>query len=1302
MQINADAALTDSRLGGRPLILLGEAGSGKSELLRRWAGEQVATARQVMNGWPLTQGRSFVDGLDEVAGLNDGDALSALLGKLKAQRNTDFVIACRVADWRTAAGTATIKEWTGVKPVELTINPLERGEIFDFLQQRHGLAREDAETVVTHYEERGLQDWLGSPQTLGMLAGLIGEGKRPETIGDLFRLFVDATWLEHRRQDTALARASKREVLDALGALFAALIVGGYDALTIAPGATRFTSDLPLSECKALPGIRNLSDDQLIAFLGCRLVKGTGNDRFTYQHRRIGEFLGARWLAEQATTDALRKRVLSALQHGGIVPSSLRGLWGWLADNIRLAEDVIKTDPLAVIDYGDADSLAPKYARALLVEIERAEDASQSFGWREYRAASLAQSALSSDLERVLSEPGDKRFWTQFILLQQMRDSETVSRHRVTLRRLMLDPTRPFSTREAAAEALADHGALDDWPALVRRLADSDTKDSVRLALVMMRNSKVGLTLTDTEFAETAFAYSGLTSRFAGSREVGILGLYAYRSNEVISDDRLDGMLDALSNCAGRYLSENRNTNAWDVERLFFALLHRRLDLEHIDADRLWEWLRQPLYNRHDTDRDEQIRLKNWLLTNYVERRELQCKVLDSCTGDPRSLRWLLHEITPGLHPTIDDVIFLLNWLPEADARWSELIWWAPVGEAGAEAREAATRHVRTEEDRQLLRNHAFPLPSTLDQKHRRWEKQREREKRHQRKKRREQFLANRERLQSGVSGALAGPAQIYMGRSYEIDQDLPPEARIGAWIGEDLQTDALEGFEAFLKADPPPPPSASEIAESHAEGRYWHTALILSAALAERQRTGRDLTDLTTERVQAGLFAERVAFLDDNTWNSLRNVLIEELKSRSAWADTARLFIEPQLRRRSTNVYWLWHVLASVDGTMLAAEWLRKFPRISAESEEEMIDQLLREGSEASRKVLTEIALRRRKQRLDARRQRNWQTVEFLLGTKSPLLLRSTVAGDANFLWVLRDRMIRRGGSSGSNPSPELLAAIVTTFAPLWPRAPHPSGVMSGDVNPWDATDFIGGCLNALAADVSREATLALTSMVQVDFGYGKRIKSSIADQRRARANAEWKAHNVLELAKLVTDGPPIDHADLQQEVLAALDVVQDKIRSSSEDVWRNFYANLETLEHQKEDWCSDQLVTLLNQSNRGIVFEREKHFGDNREGDISCTSKGMVVAVECKGQWHRDLWTAYEGQLAQQQAADWRAGGYGIYVVYWFGEKTGTVIGPPRGSGIVKPRNAAQLEEALQDRIRTAGLNKIAVKVLDFSRSS
>ena len=60
----------------------------------------------------------------------------------------------------------------------------------------------------------------------------------------------------------------------------------------------------------------------------------------------------------------------------------------------------------------------------------------------------------------------------------------------------------------------------------------------------------------------------------------------------------------------------------------------------------------------------------------------------------------------------------------------------------------------------------------------------------------------------------------------------------------------------------------------------------------------------------------------------------------------------------------------------------------------------------------------------------------------------------------------------------------------------------------------------------------------------------------------------------------------------------------------------------------------------------------------------------------------------------------GYGIYVVFWFGKHVHPLVGPPKGSRLDKPQSQAELQDALDQYIRDAGLTNIAVKVLDVSR--
>ena len=218
----------------------------------------------------------------------------------------------------------------------------------------------------------------------------------------------------------------------------------------------------------------------------------------------------------------------------------------------------------------------------------------------------------------------------------------------------------------------------------------------------------------------------------------------------------------------------------------------------------LWSWLQDSKSDRYSSAHEERDWLNGWLKQNEGVRRQLQRKVLDACLAKPRSLWWRLQEVAPGLKPTDDDVIDLLGYLPEGDARWAEAIWLAPPREQGERVRVAALRHVLTESDQLRLKEHADPSPLPVDPEHRDWQERQDREQRKRKESARSVYLGERERMRRGDWGVLAGPAQVYMGCSHEGEKGLPPQDRIGRWIGEDLQADAFAGFEAFLTASPP------------------------------------------------------------------------------------------------------------------------------------------------------------------------------------------------------------------------------------------------------------------------------------------------------------------------------------------------------------------------------------------------------------------------------------------------------------------------------------------------------------------
>ncbi|MBC8057964.1 MAG: hypothetical protein H7Y61_15435 [Rhizobiales bacterium] len=103
---------------GSSLVLLGEAGMGETALTEwlDWQdGYRQCTAKQLIRhanpAALLGNARVLViDALDEVRAQRDGDAVDLVLTALGRLGHPQFVLSCRVADWRSATGIEAIRQ----------------------------------------------------------------------------------------------------------------------------------------------------------------------------------------------------------------------------------------------------------------------------------------------------------------------------------------------------------------------------------------------------------------------------------------------------------------------------------------------------------------------------------------------------------------------------------------------------------------------------------------------------------------------------------------------------------------------------------------------------------------------------------------------------------------------------------------------------------------------------------------------------------------------------------------------------------------------------------------------------------------------------------------------------------------------------------------------------------------------------------------------------------------------------------------------------------------------------------------
>ncbi|KGF81871.1 hypothetical protein IA69_09865 [Massilia sp. JS1662] len=1291
--------LTQAELRPRvePLVILGEAGMGKSYLLEWLAQPEdfaLCTARQLLirhnPATLLGDARVLViDALDEVSAQKDGEAVDLVLKKLGELGYPQFVLSCRVADWRSATGLEAIREQYDEQPLELHLEPFTDDDAIAFLGDRLGI--ETAHNVVAHFNHRGLQGLLGNPQTLELVARVAGKGDLPETRGELFRSAIEVLRVEHR--DAKIDNQPAREVgLDAAGAAFAGLIMTGSEAIVRTAAMNGTTAALQLAEIERLPG-----GDGVRSVLDTRLFKAVGADRFTYWHRSIGEFLGAYWLSKLANSRKKRARLLSLFHSQQLVPASLRGIHAWLALDPALAPAVIAADPMGVIEYGDADTLGIQNARLLLNSLKELSIANPRFrDWRPYSVKSIVQPGLVEDL-RALMSSRDAPFGLRLLVVESVKASPVISALAKELHALILDPSMEFAIRRASGVALVEMEGIN-WQGIMQMLYSLNDKLSVRLALELM--DKIG----DAAFDDNLIVNLVIAYALQNDKTIGVLSRVK-RSLPVL---RLESILNCyvkaikgLGKLAARHGKE-------ELTDFAYSLISRRVAAGNVAPAKLWEWL-EPFEESSGYDRDARTRLATLIENDHELRRTVQRLVLLE-NHARHSIHARVHRLSmlsTGLTPSPQDLVELLQALDPGntkDERWREIVqFMRHEGDIGAEVREAAKPFTRHRPDLlRWLERLAQPRPSRWQIRYARRQEKRRRREAWERARIQKEYIDNIDKVRAGNFASIIDPALAYLRYFHNIGSDsVPAHARIEEWLGSDVNEAAQIGFEHFLMHGPEVP-SPDEIVTGLIEGHHYYAASILVVALAERRRLGASLDDVTDERLLTCLFELRRSKVDNDAGiDGLEEWVEAAVRARGLWNEAMRRYHEPQLRARRNPVDGLYTLMrdpaTAQDTADLAADWLRSFDDLPVEAETELVDRLIRAGRYD---VLRSAAHAKQSFLSDAQR-RNWDAIEFITDFDVTVARLGQQLIEPDLLWHIRDRTSGAHRDQGPALNTAQLEWLISTFRGLWPFVSRQSGTSVGDMNSWDATEYIASLISRLGNDASVAASDALSRLAKAsNDGYSETIKAVAAEQQRIRVESAYAPPTLDALNAIARDAQPASAADLQAYMVDELEIVQAKIRSDDAESWRGFFDD-DGVPHDEER-CRDHLLGLLRQGSQEVTLEPETHVAADKEVDITCSAGLLRMPIEIKGQWHPELWRAADKQLAALYTRDWRADDHGIYLILWFGPDVPPnkkLYSPPRG--VPTPQTPDQLRDLLTAGSSAARDGLVKVVVLDLSRN-
>ena len=242
-----------------------------------------------------------------------------------------------------------------------------------------------------------------------------------------------------------------------------------------------------------------------------------------------------------------------------------------------------------------------------------------------------------------------------------------------------------------------------------------------------------------------------------------------------------------------------------------------------------------------------------------------------------------------------------------------------------------------------------------------------------------------------------------------------------------------------------------------------------------------------------------------------------------------------------------------------------------------------------------------------------------------------------------------------------------------------------------------------ALADDASAAATEALEALRTMPDAEPWRPAITDATERQARKRRafEYRQHDISQVVKTLGNGPPANASDLAALVFDELKDLAFKMRDGNTSPWRQHW-NTDRHKHpthpKHEDLCRDALLDDLQErlERLGIDAAAEGVYVNDKRSDIRVSYAGFNVPVEIKRSNHADVWTAVHDQLIAKYTRDRRAAGYGIYLVFWFGN---TEKCPPTKCAGWTPDAAEDVRSRILESLDFRERRLISVCVADVS---
>lgn len=1308
-------------------VLLGEPGSGKTESFRKESevtGGRCLTIGEFLllddlsslNGVTL-----YLDGLDEVRASGAGESvLTQIRLRLQKLGNPPFRLSCRAADWRGESDRAEI---AGALPdgrfATLQLEPLSADDVLVILKENHGLP--DPEKFVESARAHRIAELLDNPKTLELLAKSFGAGRFPETRQDTYERACEQLAREDskaRRDKTRHSAPSVERILDAAGHLCAVALLA--DEAGIALDSEASGPGYPVLD-RFRP-----ADLQVARWaLGRKLFRASSaEERMMPNHRSIAEYLAARWLAGRIGHDGLPLgRVLNLLVGlDGLPVAGLRGLYAWLALlSTEARPRLIDADPLTVVVYGDIKPMPAEDKRRILGGLRRAAESPAAFRWEARGTAAfgaLVDRDLLDDFQTGLADADRSNGAQSYAdcLLDALRYGEPLPELSPILKRIVEDDSRWGVIRKDALHAWLRNAATEDAVALLDAIETGRVRDS--------DDELAGLLL--------GWLYPGrmpagrLWTYLHVPKAKNLIGTYTrFWEHQVPTRAPSSDLPILLDTMASDPQKAAKTLVGFNLRRFCGRLLARAVEEygDRVGDERLFDWLTFGGDENHTTrEESERAKIAAWIGARPDRYKGLLGVAFRRCDGVEHA-RSCIYAKERRLHGATPPGDLGLWHLDQVDRTGDEILAqehlaravFALMRETGHQGlslerfEDWAERHP----DRRDWLNPLLAWDWSPDDWHA--EEARRNKGRELTRAARKQTTTNEvrkhlERIRTGTAlpALMHRLAGVWDGRYTDTPGDNPAE-RFAAYCdnGTEAMTAAAEGFVACCARDDLP--QVSEIVALSIKNEEHFIRLPCLIGMDLRRRLGaryvEELRDDTLRRMVAfrltyGVGETPAWFLD---LVGRRPDLVAEVL-----VDYASAVFRSKLQHVD-GIYPLAHDPVYEPVARLAVPvLLKRFPPRVPTTRLHTLETLLRS---ARRYRLPElpglIAKKAMDERMDVRQKVYWLASGLLQSPadyESALwsyVGKSEIRAGALSAFLSDDAT---GDGGGASMSAETLAKLVALLAPRaqleWPRG---GGTVTEAMH---RGDHVRALIRRLGGMGSPEALAALDRLLS-DPALEK-ARFALEDARQqAKARRREDSFRFLPLDDVVSvlaNASPASAADLAALVVNCIDDIAREIRTDNDNGVHAFW-NVETRNSRltptgprPENLCTQELSRRLsNKLGRyGVESVLEfKHVNEKRSDLRLSFANRFALPLEAKRDTNAELWVGLRRQLVDRYAIEPKAYGYGVYVVYWFGDK-GL---PSANDGGKRPTTSAELRSRLEAQLDADERRRIFVRVIDVS---